>query len=99
MKLLLWCPVIRFRAFILMHTWFHDFYWQTAASNSLWPEYEITCEDECDFDEAISNDNGTGSALVSRSRTEGSDGNLIKYFKVILFSGVLALYFNSSESF
>ncbi|KAG6412564.1 hypothetical protein SASPL_125246 [Salvia splendens] len=62
-------------------TWFHDFYWQTAASNSLWPEYEITCEDECDFDETMSNDNETGNALVSRSRTEGSDGNLMKYFK------------------
>ncbi|XP_041999189.1 programmed cell death protein 2-like [Salvia splendens] len=54
---------------------------ELAASNSLWPEYEITCEDECDFDETMSNDNETGNALVSRSRTEGSDGNLMKYFK------------------
>ncbi|KAG6385753.1 hypothetical protein SASPL_154634 [Salvia splendens] len=52
-----------------------------TASNSLWPEYEITCEDESEFDEPISSDNGSGNALVSRSRTEGSDGNLMNYFQ------------------
>lgn len=70
----------------------HDFYCQTAASNSLWPEFEITCEDEGEFDEPISSDNGSGNALVSRSRTEGSDGNLMNYFEVI-FSHLCNLLF------
>ncbi|XP_047976260.1 programmed cell death protein 2-like isoform X1 [Salvia hispanica] len=54
---------------------------ELAASNFLWPEYEITCEDESEFDEPISSENGSGNALVSRSRTEGSDGNLMNNFQ------------------
>ncbi|KAK6120169.1 hypothetical protein DH2020_046075 [Rehmannia glutinosa] len=54
---------------------------ESAASNSLWPEYEITIEDECDFDEEMSIDNGSVSSLVSRSRTDGSFEKLQTYFK------------------
>lgn len=58
--------------------------WQTAASNSIWPEYEITNEDECLDDEEISSDNGSANTLVSRSRADGSFGKLQTYFKVSL---------------
>ncbi|KAH6756665.1 zinc finger family protein / programmed cell death 2 C-terminal domain-containing protein [Perilla frutescens var. hirtella] len=54
---------------------------ESAASNSLWPEYEITNEDESEFDEPMSDDNGPANSLVSRSRTEGSYGKLINYFQ------------------
>ncbi|KAL0389672.1 UNVERIFIED_CONTAM: Programmed cell death protein 2-like [Sesamum calycinum] len=56
-------------------------YWQTAASNSLWPEYEITNEDEGEPDEEMTNDDGSASSLISRSRMDGSFGKLQTYFK------------------
>ncbi|KAK4406976.1 Programmed cell death protein 2-like [Sesamum angolense] len=52
-----------------------------AASNSLWPEYEITNEDEGEPDEEMTNDDGSASSLISRSRTDGSFGKLQTYFK------------------
>lgn len=66
-------------------TWICDFCWQTAANKSLWPEYEISNEDECEFDEPMSNGDGSSNSLVSRSRTEGSYGEMVEYFKVIFF--------------
>ncbi|KAG8389527.1 hypothetical protein BUALT_Bualt02G0238600 [Buddleja alternifolia] len=47
---------------------------ESAASNSLWPEYEITNEEECEFDEEMSDENGSSSSLISRSRTDGKRG-------------------------
>ncbi|KAL8530383.1 hypothetical protein ACS0TY_007426 [Phlomoides rotata] len=41
-----------------------------AASNSLWPVYEITNEDECDLDEEMSNDNQPSSSLITRRLTD-----------------------------
>lgn len=61
-------------------------YWQTAASNSLWPEYEITNEDECDLDEEMSNDDQPSSSLITRRRTDDTFGNLMTYFKVNFLS-------------
>lgn len=54
---------------------------ELAANKSLWPEYEISNEDECEFDEPMSNGDGSSNSLVSRSRTEGSYGEMVEYFK------------------
>ncbi|KAI3449438.1 hypothetical protein Pfo_006103 [Paulownia fortunei] len=54
---------------------------ESAASNSLWPEYEVTNEDECELDDEMSNDNGSTSSLISRNRTDGSFGKLQTSFK------------------
>ncbi|KAL3827794.1 hypothetical protein ACJIZ3_016596 [Penstemon smallii] len=57
---------------------------ESAASNSLWPEYEITNEDEFEFefdDAEIFNDNGPDNSLISRSRTDKSFEKLQTYFK------------------
>ncbi|PIN24161.1 putative MYND Zn-finger protein [Handroanthus impetiginosus] len=54
---------------------------ESAASNSLWPEYEIINEDESEFDEEMSIDYGSSSSLIPKSRTDGSFGKLQTYFK------------------
>ncbi|KZV32265.1 programmed cell death protein 2-like [Dorcoceras hygrometricum] len=38
-----------------------------VASNSLWPEYEITNEDECELDKEMSTDNDTARSLIPRT--------------------------------
>ncbi|EYU46765.1 hypothetical protein ABFS82_04G011500 [Erythranthe guttata] len=53
---------------------------ESAASKSLWPEYEIVNEDEFELDE-IPDNNGSASALVSRSRKDEYFGKLQTYFK------------------
>ncbi|CAK9185819.1 unnamed protein product [Ilex paraguariensis] len=40
---------------------------QQVASNTLWAQYEIINEDECEFDTEVSDDNGYANSLVSRS--------------------------------
>ncbi|KAK4418098.1 Programmed cell death protein 2-like [Sesamum alatum] len=54
---------------------------ESAASNFLWPEYEITNEDEGELDEEMTNDDGSASSLISRSRADGYFGKLQTYFK------------------
>ncbi|KAL6564159.1 hypothetical protein OROMI_015609 [Orobanche minor] len=51
-----------------------------AASNSLWPEYEITNKDECEPDNEIPNDNESVGALISRTRADGSVEEFETYF-------------------
>ncbi|KAL8548765.1 hypothetical protein ACS0TY_007869 [Phlomoides rotata] len=52
-----------------------------AASNSLWPEYEITNEDECDLDEEMSNDNQPSSSLITRRLTDNTYKSWMTYFE------------------
>ncbi|KAL3644746.1 hypothetical protein CASFOL_009926 [Castilleja foliolosa] len=52
-----------------------------AATSSLWPEYEITNEEECDFEDDVPDDNESSNALVSKSRADGSFGQLETYLK------------------
>ncbi|KAL0435925.1 UNVERIFIED_CONTAM: hypothetical protein Sradi_0300400 [Sesamum radiatum] len=54
---------------------------ESAASHTLWPEYEIANEDEGELDEEMTNDDGSASSLISRSRTDGYFGKLQTYFK------------------
>ncbi|XP_051118959.1 uncharacterized protein LOC127243126 [Andrographis paniculata] len=54
---------------------------QTAASNTLFPEYVIIDEDECEDDEEKSNDTGSSSSLISRSHTDSSYGKWMSYFE------------------
>ncbi|XP_073062600.1 uncharacterized protein [Primulina eburnea] len=51
---------------------------ELAASNSLWPEYEITNEDECELDTEMSTDNDTASSIIPRTRVDGSCTKLLK---------------------
>ncbi|XP_073150159.1 uncharacterized protein [Henckelia pumila] len=51
---------------------------ELAASNSLWPEYEITNEDECELDTEMSAYNDTAGSLIPRTRVDGSHTKLLK---------------------
>ncbi|KAL2556626.1 zinc finger (MYND type) family protein/programmed cell death 2 C-terminal domain-containing protein [Forsythia ovata] len=53
---------------------------ESAASNSLWPQYEITNEDECEFENEMSNDDEYSKALVSGSRVDESVRSLMDDF-------------------
>ncbi|CAA0828235.1 zinc finger (MYND type) family protein / programmed cell death 2 C-terminal domain-containing protein [Striga hermonthica] len=52
----------------------------SAASNSLWPEYEITNVEECELEDETPNDDGSVGPLISRSRADDSLGQLQTYF-------------------
>ncbi|XP_022891919.1 programmed cell death protein 2-like [Olea europaea var. sylvestris] len=55
------------------------FYLQIVASNSLWPQYMITNEDECEFEQEMS-DSEYSNALVSGNRVDESVKSLMDDF-------------------
>ncbi|XP_050237644.1 uncharacterized protein LOC126687220 [Mercurialis annua] len=52
-----------------------------AASNELWPEYEIRNEDENEFDSDMSDDNEHDNQLVSKKSSDGTMESLLDCFK------------------
>ncbi|WJZ90404.1 hypothetical protein VitviT2T_009550 [Vitis vinifera] len=54
---------------------------EKVASNTLWSEYEIINEDECEFDIEMSEDNGYSSSLVSNDRSDETFKALLKHFE------------------
>ncbi|CAI9774294.1 unnamed protein product [Fraxinus pennsylvanica] len=52
---------------------------ESAASNSLWPQYEITIEDECEFENEMS-DSEYSNILVSGNRVDESVRSLMDDF-------------------
>lgn len=54
---------------------------QKVASNTIWPEYEIINEDECEFDTEMSEDSKYSNSLVSGSRMDESVKSLLDNFE------------------
>ncbi|RVW59983.1 Programmed cell death protein 2 [Vitis vinifera] len=54
---------------------------EKVASNTMWSEYEIINEDECEFDIEMSEDNGYSSSLVSNDRSDETFKALLKHFE------------------
>lgn len=59
-----------------------DFSLSTVASNTLWPEYEVINEDECEFDMEMSGDDGYRGSLVSNDRSDETIKAVLKHFEV-----------------
>lgn len=57
------------------------FYLQTVASKSLWPEYEISNEDECD---EVADDHAHSTSLVSASQADETYNSLLDSFEVAI---------------
>ena len=75
----------------------------TVASNTLWPEYEIINEDECEFDMEMSGANGYSSSMVSNDRSDETFKALLKHFEVrilvTMISGVMIICFKPYMQF
>lgn len=54
---------------------------QKVSSNTLWPEYEIINEDECEFDTGVSRDDEYANSLISRERTDDTVNSLMDDFE------------------
>ncbi|XP_058082948.1 uncharacterized protein LOC131230939 isoform X2 [Magnolia sinica] len=52
-----------------------------VACNTLWPEYEIICEDECVFDTEEAETNGQAISLVSNDHMDETFKSLLDKFK------------------
>lgn len=52
-----------------------------AACKSLWPEYEITCEDESEVGTSISEANGDSNSLISRQQIDEPVNSLMDSFE------------------
>ncbi|KAI8020483.1 hypothetical protein LOK49_LG04G00923 [Camellia lanceoleosa] len=52
-----------------------------VASNTIWPEYKIINEDECEFDTEMSEDSKYSNSLVSGSQMDESFKSLLDNFE------------------
>ncbi|XP_077214141.1 zinc finger (MYND type) family protein / programmed cell death 2 C-terminal domain-containing protein [Tasmannia lanceolata] len=52
-----------------------------VSSNTLWPEYEIISEDECAFNEEVSEVTGSANSLVSKDQMDESLNSLLDKFE------------------
>jgi len=57
----------------------------TVACNSLWPEYEITCEDESEVDTSIFEADGNSNSLITRQQMDETVESLIDNFEVVMY--------------
>ncbi|RDX84540.1 Programmed cell death protein 2, partial [Mucuna pruriens] len=54
---------------------------QKVGSKNLWPEFEITIEDESEYNRDVSEDNTLANSLISRNRTDDTMNSLMDNFK------------------
>ncbi|XP_059629426.1 uncharacterized protein LOC132271940 isoform X1 [Cornus florida] len=54
---------------------------QKVASNTVWPQYEIVNEDECEFDAEMSEDTKSANSLVSMSQMDDTVKSLLDKFE------------------
>ncbi|XP_029126437.1 uncharacterized protein LOC114915703, partial [Cajanus cajan] len=57
------------------------FHYHTVGSKTLWPEFEITIEDESEYNRDISEENTLDNSLISRNRTDDTMNSVLDNFK------------------
>jgi len=61
------------------------FDYHTVGSKNLWPEFEISIEDESEYNRDISEENSLANSLISRNRNDDTMNSLMDNFKVLFF--------------
>ncbi|TKY45917.1 Programmed cell death protein 2 [Spatholobus suberectus] len=56
-----------------------------VGSKNLWPEFEITIEDESEYNRDMSEENTLANSLISRNRTDDTLNSLLDNFQVLSF--------------
>ncbi|KAL5130263.1 Programmed cell death protein 2 [Glycine soja] len=54
-----------------------------VGSKNLWPEFEITIEDESDYKRDMSEENTLANSLISRNRTDDTMNSLLDNFQIL----------------